>query len=170
MTEPRVVGLDLSLTATGIALPDGTTRTIITKTGDGDLRLNEIHYQIRRVLLADDDAPWPTLVAVEDLPTHAHGAGITGMVHGVARFTLNELATPYVLITAASLKKYATGAGNADKADMRMALYQRAGIDLKDHNQVDAWWLRAMALDHLGHPPVAMPKTHRAALDKVVWP
>jgi len=68
------------------------------------------------------------------------------------------------------LKRYATGKGNATKADMRMALFQRAGLDVRDDNAVDAWWLRAMALDHYGHPLVAMPQTHRQALEKVAWP
>ncbi|MCX4468742.1 hypothetical protein OOK41_00150 [Micromonospora sp. NBC_01655] len=68
------------------------------------------------------------------------------------------------------MKKYATGRGNAGKPEMAVALYKRAGRELADDNQVDAWWLRAAGLDHLGHPPADMPKNHRAALDAVRWP
>jgi hypothetical protein len=69
------------------------------------------------------------------------------------------------------VKKYATGRGNATKTDMAVALAKRAdGYELRDDNQVDAWWLGAMGRDHLGVPYVAMPATHRAALDKVTWP
>lgn len=31
-------------------------------------------------------------------------------------------------------------------------------------------WLRAMALDHYGHPVVPMPAANREALRKIDWP
>lgn len=162
---PRVLGLDLSISATGIAAPDGTTHVLKLHASNGDQRLSIILDAITDQLNQGVD-----LAVIEDLPTHAQGAGITGMVHGVARWALIDTGTPYALVPPASLKKYATGRGNATKPDMRMALFQRAGIDLRDDNECDAWWLRAMGLDHLGHPPVPMPTTHRAALEKITWP
>lgn len=162
---PRVLGLDLSISATGIAAPDGTTSVLKLHASNGDQRLNIILDAITDQLNQGVD-----LAVIEDLPTHAQGAGITGMVHGVTRWALIDTGTPYALVPPASLKKYATGRGNAGKPDMRMALYQRAGIDERDDNAVDAWWLRAMGLDHLGHPPTPMPTTHRAALEKITWP
>ena len=70
-----------------------------------------------------------------------------------------------------TLKKFATGNGAAKKPDLRMALYRRAGVDVADDNQVDAWWLRQAGLQHLGDPDaVPLPQTHLSALDKVVWP
>jgi len=162
----KVVGLDLSLTATGIARWDGMTETIKTRTDDGDHRLTVIRNHIRD--LANN--PPADLAVIEDLPKHAHGAGITGMVQGAARVALADLGVPYVLVIPSVLKQYATGKGNATKPDMRMRLYQRATLDLRDDNQVDAWWLRAMALDHYGEPVVQVPQSHRAALAKVTWP
>lgn len=163
---PQVIGLDLSITATGIACWDGTTDTITAAKWGGDWRLVNIRKQVHHHVLT----PRVDLVVIEDLPTHAHGAGITGMVHGAVRELLCDVGLPYVLVPPATLKKYATGRGNATKPDMRMALYQRAGIDLRDDNQVDALWLRYMGLDALGCPSVELPKSHREALDKVTWP
>lgn len=162
---PRVVGLDLSITATGVAHWDGTTHTIRTRSDD-DARLTEIRDAIT------DAITGATLAVVEDLPTHAHGAGITGMVHGVVRLILIDHAIPYALVPPATLKRYATGRGNATKSDMRMALYQRTGADLRDDNQVDAAWLRYMGLDALGHPIVALPKQQRDAMNAkgITWP
>lgn len=166
-TTPIVVGADLSITATGIACP--TKTFTITGHAKGDLRLVHIGHTIATTV-APLSEPIVDLVVIEDLPTHAHGAGITGMVHGVVRDRLLQLRVPYVLVTPASLKKYATGKGNANKADMRMALFQRTGVDLRDDNQVDAEWLRLMGLDALGHPAVDLPKAQRDALTKITWP
>jgi Holliday junction resolvasome RuvABC endonuclease subunit len=108
---------------------------------------------------------------IEDLPTHAHSAGLTGMAQGVVRLALIENEVPFAVVTAASLKKFATGSGNAAKADMRMELYKRTGLDLRDDNEVDAWWLREIGLHLNGHPDrITLPATHLAALTKVKTP
>ena len=160
----KILGLDLSITATGVADHDGGTSTIKPATA-GDRRLVTIRDAVGLVVGGCD------LVAIEELPPiRAHALGILGMVHGVVRSALIMWRIPYVLIPPGNLKKYATGKGSATKPDMRMALFQRAGLDLRDDNQVDAWWLRAMALDHYGQPTVALPKIHRDALNKVLWP
>jgi Holliday junction resolvasome RuvABC endonuclease subunit len=163
--KPRVIGLDLSLTATGICYADGSVGTVPTRSGEGDRRLVNIR---QAVAIAIGGA---TLVVVEDLPTHAKSAGITGMVHGVVRELLTAIEIPYALVPPATLKKYATGRGNATKPDMRVALLKRTGMDLRDDNECDAWWLRAMGLDQLGRPLlVSLPQAQRDALVKVDWP
>lgn len=162
-TAPRVVGLDLSITATGIAFADGTTYTV-RSAKNGDERLLDITYDIAKATQEAD------LAVIEDLPTHAKSAGITGMVHGAVRIALLRAFVPYVLVTPASLKKYATGKGNSGKPEMAVAAFKRLGIEPGDDNQVDAAWLRAMALDRLGHPPASLPAAQRAALNAVTWP
>jgi len=159
----RVVGLDLSITATGIAGIAGVTYTVQTRL-KGDHRLLAIRKAVAD-LTADCD-----LAAIEDLPTHAHGAGVTGMVHGVVRELLLARGVPYVLITPAGVKKYATGKGSCGKPEMAVAAFKRAGVEFGDDNQCDAWWLRAMTLDHLGQPVVTVPESHRVALKPVAWP
>jgi Holliday junction resolvasome RuvABC endonuclease subunit len=111
----------------------------------------------------------PDLVMLEDLPTHAQGAGKTGMAQGVVRLALVLGGIKYVLVTPASVKKFATGSGNATKPDMRMEIFKRTGTDIRDDNQVDAWWLRQMGLQHLGECDLGLPKKHLSALDAVIW-
>lgn len=160
----RVIGLDLSLTATGIAHSDGSTETIKTRPADGDSRLLQIVRSI-------NDGIEPNIIAVlEDLPTHAKAAGITGMVHGAVRAHLLSRGVPYALVPPATLKAYATGKGNADKAGMTLAAYKRFAREFSDDNQVDAWWLRAAGLDWIGEPLAVMPETQRARLTKARWP
>lgn len=89
---------------------------------------------------------------------------------GVARLTLYQAGVPFVEVDPATLKKFATGRGNAPKPDMRMALYKRSGLDVADDNTVDALWLLAAGRELAGNPLWPMPKTQIEALSKVVWP
>lgn len=163
----RVLGLDLSLTATGVCLTDGGTLTIKTRQKDGDRRLVHIADALTSMIA---DGSTVDLAVIEDLPRHAMAAGITGMVHGVARSVLLRVGIPYVLVVPATLKAFATGKGSGDKTPMAMAAYKRAGREFGDDNQCDAWWLRAAGLDWYGQPEFALPAAQRERLAKVVWP
>lgn len=157
----KIIGIDPSITATGCADAEGGLFTIkYPKTVTGDARLNAITKALPRMHGLD-------LAIIEDLPTHAHGAGITGMVQGVIRHHFNAAGLRYITVPPASLKTFATGKGNATKGDMRMAWYQRTGADVRDDNQVDAAWLRQLGLHIMGAPEFTLPATHLRALDKL---
>ncbi|MFJ3587494.1 hypothetical protein ACIQUY_29440 [Streptomyces sp. NPDC090231] len=165
----RVIGLDLSLTSTGVALPDGRTYRIRTRQKDGDRRLLVIRDRIREALAEQR----PHLAVVEDLPVHAMAAGRTGHVHGVVKAELLDAGVPYALVVPATLKSYACDHGNADKARMAAAAYVAAGVEFTDDkggDMCDAWWLRATGHDALGQPLFGMPRAQRDRLLKVSWP
>jgi Holliday junction resolvasome RuvABC endonuclease subunit len=163
----KIIGLDLSITATGVALPDGRTRTIPGPHELGDERLYTTAATLHSMI-----EPYGRIdvAIIEDLPYHAMAAGITGMIQGVVRLLLIQEGIPYALAVPSTVKKYATGHGDADKIDMRAAMRQHTGRDLHDHNQVDAWWLRHAGLDWYGIPEVQLPATQRASLVKITWP
>jgi len=159
-----VIGIDPSLTSTGICTPTDVW-TAPDPRYKGDRRLHDLWLQVNMAVTGLDE---PALAIIEDLPTHAHGAGKTGMAQGVVRHCLIDNGIEYVTVVASTLKKFATGKGNCGKPDMRMELYKRTGLDIPDDNQVDAWWLRQIGL-HLIEDPgrIDLPKTHLAALDKI---
>lgn len=79
---------------------------------------------------------------------------------------------PVALLTPNQRALYATGKGNADKKAVVDAQARRwpEWTTGGDDNLADAIVLMAAGRDWLGHPLVVMPKSHRAALDKAIWP
>lgn len=166
MTAPRILGVDPSLTALGLALPDGTTTTLRTKLTGCD-RL----VWLRDVVMGITKVHRVNIVAIEGYSmgspgrgTHAHAIGELG---GVLRVALHEHGVPVVEVPPATLKCFATGRGNAPKNEVLVAAVNRLGYDGHDDNAADALWLRALLLDALGHPVVTLPQTHRRALAKL---
>lgn len=163
--RPAVVGLDLSLAATGVARPGGLLDTI-KPSAEGDARLVEIVDSISVEVMTI--AGVLGLVVLEDLPFgHNHAAGRLGMLHGAVRVAFRRHDVRYITVPPATLKVFATGRGNATKADLRMALYRRLDVDERDDNRVDAAWLRLLGLQVLGHPEVQLPKDHLRSLAKL---
>ena len=78
--------------------------------------------------------------------------------------------TPVAVCPPSTLKKFATGNGRAQKADMRVAWLTRTGEDIPDDNQVDAAWLATAGTLALGRPVMQLPVHNRASLAKIDWP
>jgi Holliday junction resolvasome RuvABC endonuclease subunit len=159
-----IVGLDLSLTATGIATPD--SRYVVDPgRRRGPERLDYIAAAVR-------EACSPArMVAVEGYAFgRPQGMAALGEVGGLVRWLLWRLGVPYVDVPPASLKRYATGHGNAPKDEVLAAAIRRLNYDGHDHNVADAMWLRAMAYDAYGDPVVVVPAEHRKAIGALRWP
>jgi Holliday junction resolvasome RuvABC endonuclease subunit len=167
---PAVMGLDLSLSATGVALPNGMVGTIRTAAQPSiEDRLLEIRHRIATKVITAS----PDLIVIEAAFVGSRQTNVTfdlGMLHGTIRTWLRQEGWRFVTIPPATLKVFATGSGAAKKPDMRMELFKRTGLDIKDDNQVDAWWLRAMGHQACGAALVDLPQTHLRALVKIAWP
>ncbi|WDZ87207.1 hypothetical protein [Micromonospora cathayae] len=175
MTTPKTIGVDLSLTGTGIASNHGWCQ-LIGETGITtrplDERLNAIDRLTDRILTAIGDQP--TLVAIEIPAFSRSGAGNherSALWWRVVR-NLRRREVPVAEIPIQARMRYATGKGTAHKGAVIDAVARRLPMfDTKgDDNLADAAILAAMAADHLGHPLAPMPATHRAALGAVTWP
>ena len=169
---PYVVGLDLSLTASGVASSRGWTETVFS-TGKADATLAQRRERLVAISTVVHGLAHHSDLVVIEAPAFSRTTGHMhdrsglwwAVVHG-----LMSRDIPVVEVTATTLKKYATGKGNATKPDMRVELYRRAGVDLRDDNQVDAVWLAHLGCHLLGRPLLNLPQTHLVALDKVARP
>ncbi|SEG44533.1 hypothetical protein SAMN04489712_105256 [Thermomonospora echinospora] len=178
---PRVLGLDLSLTSTGLAYADdrGTIAIrAITTTKQGDT-ITDQHHRLSRIL----EEIWrpihmghqPDLVVLEGPSYGSKGAG-TWDRGGLWWLVVSHFLTqriPLAVVPPALLKKYATGKGggkDASKTAVASTAANRYGRVFASDDEADAYVLCAMGLDHLGHPPAPVPQTHRQALAKVAWP
>lgn len=162
----KVIGIDPSIGAPGFCRWAGTTFTVKTKTGDGDVRLQQIRDAVRDVAREAD------LAVIELPPPGLKGPAIPAlhMVQAAVRLALLDAGVPYVLVNPTTLKAFATGNAAADKPSMAIQAYKRAGVEFADDNQCDAFWLRVIGLQMLGDPPFDLPAAQVARLKSLELP
>ncbi|WP_329292895.1 hypothetical protein [Streptomyces pseudovenezuelae] len=169
-TVPRVIGLDLSLTCTGVA-GEGWTDTIRPRTGvRGHPRLAFIVEHITEHIRGAD------LVVIEGPSfgggvAHRHEdlAGLRVMV----RHACWRRGIPYAVVPPSCRALYATGKGSGSKGEVRDAIRTRYGVECDGpgrYDQADAYTLLAMGLHHLGWPLAVVPDNNRRGLDGSQWP
>ncbi len=171
MTKPNrpVVGLDLSLTSTGIALPKETN--VIQTKQKGVARL----IIIRKEIMSQLELLKDPLVIIEGYSfaqknSHAHSLGELG---GVIRVALAEEDIQYVIVAPTQRAKFATGKGNASKSEVVSSISARTGIIWSGKgadDKVDAWILQEIGLTYLGRSRYTWPQIHLDAMDKIEWP
>jgi crossover junction endodeoxyribonuclease RuvC len=145
----RILGLDLSLTATGWCnagdwlLEWGVHQT---KKLRGMERLamlqNAIQEQAR---LAD-------LVIIEDFAFGAKGQAvyeIAGLGY-LVRYWLWKNQKPFIVVAPTQLKKFACGKGNADKQVILREVFRRWGHVIDDDNAADAFILSQIGMSLVG--------------------
>lgn len=130
LVSGTVLGLDLG-TRFGFALANehgeviesGWYNTKRSGESDGMARL-----RFKRALLDMIEAMDPTCVYYE-IPGafKGHGGKVIARQTGILEAELTELEVPYGGVHLATLKKFATGKGNAKKDAMRTALIERFG-------------------------------------------
>lgn len=170
---PRVIGVDLSLVATGIASARWTETirppALPVRAGLDDhcTRLRWIRTQVASYTDRADLVVLEGFFGSGQAGAHERGALWWWVVN---RCVHREI--PLAVIQPATLKKYATGNGGADKKAMVAAARQRfPRVDVSgDDNRADALFLVAAGRQHLGRPLVELPDEHVQALDVVDWP
>lgn len=162
------MGLDLSLTSTGVSIL-GKTQTIAVKTTE-EPRLQQIRDTVLSLVIAND----VRICVIEDYAfsarhSQAHKIGELG---GVVRLALFENETPFIEVSPTARAKFATGRGNAAKTEVVSAISARTGIVWSGKgadDMADAWVLEEMAWARLGKPHYEWPKPNMDALSSVNW-
>lgn len=144
----NVVGLDLSTKRIGFAAADGQLLSISGHAGAEDpyRRLHELTRELSRAFRVRP--PGPDLVAVEDYALGAPGRLSLvrlGEIGGIVRTWLFEQDWPIVLVSPSSVKRFATGNGNAKKEQMIARAIELGARGNVNDDEADAFHLRRMA-------------------------
>ena len=173
----RVLGVDLSLTGTGLA--DGERTWLLPSKGSATATLTERWMRLDALTDAVLARVRDTRADLVVLEGPSLGQARQGGQHdraGLWWLVVDQLHTdgiPVAEVPPATLKKYATGKGNAGKSaivDATARRFPHVDTGSGDDNRCDAHWLAAMGHDHLGLALLAMPALNRQALDAVRWP
>lgn len=170
MTELHIVGLDLSVSSTGIADATGTGTAGYSVKKDAHWterarRLQKLGVVIDRALRGAD-------LAVIEAPAYGQSnAGHTlGELHGVVKVILIQRGIPAVFPTIQQLKMFACDHGHAPK-DAVLAAAIRDGSPAKNFDEADAWWLRLMGVYRYRRDLFqGLPQYRQKVLDRIVWP
>ncbi|UPT41801.1 MULTISPECIES: hypothetical protein [Streptomyces] len=169
VARPLVIGLDLSLTCTGVA-GEGWADYIRPKTLRGHPRLNHLVDEVTSFIKKAD------LVVIEGPSfgggvAHRHEdlAGLRVMV----RHACWRRSIPYAIVPPSCRALYAAGKGSAPKGQVRDEIVRRYGIELDGvgrYDMADAYALLAMGLHHLGHQLAEVPEKNATGLTGCQWP
>lgn len=171
----KIVGLDLSLNATGIARYDGVTMTLSGKAYEGAERLRALRDGVLMMtgVVSQEavDTERPDLVCIEGYSfASRHGGERLGELGGVIRLALHEHEMPWIELAPKIVKKLATGKGNAAKEEVFAAAIRRLNYKGDSLDEADALWVREIALQHYGEPTAELPAAHLVALKGIEWP
>lgn len=191
-----VIGIDPSLTGTGVCIvdyPSGTIRYVTTitppeirlalgpkQTLKGVARLVYIRRRVYTII----NRMYEKLGGVEncmmDIFIEGYAFGAKGRavfsvaeLGGVLRTMLAERFTSYFDVAPTSLKKFVTGKGNVKKAVMLEKVFRKYGVGseiLKDDNQVDAYSLAQFGVawhKHFLEEDESLPAYELDAIKKV---
>ncbi|MGW4718300.1 hypothetical protein [Nocardia sp. NPDC004260] len=185
-----VVGLDPSLTGTGLAIitdtPPGRTLGYgeidpprlytIASTGKKGATWRQRHDRL--VKLRNDTmrlVPRDTRLAVMEGPSFAStGAGQhdRSWYWGKLYDALTSLGIPVAVCPPKTRAKWVCDNGNGGKADVAMGIARMwPGVEIRGDDQADGLCFASIGAQHLGLPlPYLVLERHKLALSKIEWP
>jgi Holliday junction resolvasome RuvABC endonuclease subunit len=173
---PRVLGLDLSLTGTGICRLGAAGVEILWTVRPRKLTGHErLEYILDAIYEAQHGADLD-LVMVEG-PSYGSQGGQQGHherggLWWLVTHSLYARRRSYGVVAPKARAKYATGNGNDAKPAVLAAVRETYGhlAEVRNDNEADALVIAAMGADRCGAPIAVVPEVNRAALKNVSWP
>lgn len=174
-----VVGLDLSMTGTGVSfihdrVPTITPGTVtITSTGRRADTLHQRHTRLTRLALEVIIAVGQADLVVVEGPAMMAKGGSNWDRAGLWWLVINPLLCsriPVAVAAPTTVKKFAAGKGNADKAAVAVGISRLwPDVNPGNDNEFDALTLATIGAQWLGLP-VPTRAHHAETLTKVAWP
>lgn len=172
---PIYVGLDLSLTSTGVAIIHGNVTTVQRLTSKGSKgattaqQTERILNIVERIARAVPDTEH-TRIAVEGPSYGSTGsaAHILGGLWWMVRAYLRD--SDVIVVPPGTVKKYATGKGNAGKDEVLAAVVRRyPTVEVRGNDEADALVLAAIVARLNGAPiDLNLPVANIATLPTAV--
>lgn len=175
-----VAGIDLSLTATGVACVfdiDGELAIATTTLGAKGRRADDLSTRGTRLRKLRDEiheaCQQPALVVIEG-PSFGSLGGSTHDRSGLWWLVVEpflEADVPVAVVPPMTRAKFATGTGKAKKDDVVAAMTARfPTVGLANDNECDALALAGMGMVKLGRPLDQASATQLATVSQVAWP
>lgn len=148
------VGLDPSLTGFGVAAVGAGVDTtwLLRPKKRGVDRLLEVSFLLGDIFSELGTSGHIADVAVEDTVRASYAATALGELAGAVKITchtaLKGNAQYPLKVPPTTLKKYATGRGNAKKVEVMLSVYKHFGKEFRDDNEADAYVLAKIASGH----------------------
>ena len=168
MTTKKIIGLDLSLTSTGVCVA-GEASALLTGY-KGAERLHVISSEIIKIC-KENKVDFAVIegYSFASKNSQAHSIGELG---GCVRMRLWEEGIPFVDVPPTCRAKFATGKGNASKNEVVSSISAKTGIVWSGSaasDMCDAWILEQMAIAQLGESQYDWTKEQLSSLLKVDW-
>jgi len=154
-----IIGIDLSLSNTGIAILGNKTETKSIKVKSYKTPIERL-IEIKNKIL-DSITGNPLLIVIEDYAYSTVYAHKLGELGGVVKVAIKEKFSDVniVLVPPTILKKFVTGKGNAEKNIMILHIYKKWKREFSDNNQADAF-----ALAKFGEMLLSMNKSKKDSI------
>jgi len=147
-----IIGIDPG-TSCGWAVYDGTWTSGVwdlkpNRFEGGGMRFLRLRKYLRELILTTH----PEALYYEEVRRHmgTDAAHIYGGILAIIESECEVMALPYAGVPVGKVKKFATGKGNASKADMIAAAKERWRGWEGDDNEADARWIAAAGLGETG--------------------
>jgi crossover junction endodeoxyribonuclease RuvC len=160
----RILGLDLSLTATGIYC-DTCGGSVFKPKVKGAERLSLIETEVAGHYNHIDIA----IIEGYSFGSKGRATFNIGELGGVIRLSLFDDGLSFVEVPPASLKKFATGKGNVGKDEVIASAIRKLSFKGSDNNECDAFVLNRMGNYFYNKTSIAL-SYQQEVLDKVEWP
>ena len=179
MTNSTVMGIDLSLTSTGVAFAqDGKITDLYRIKTTGKKGDTLAQRQKRLGGIVQDVMGWvedhrPNLVVIES-PSYGSQHGSQHDRSGLWWLVVDNILAQQVqvaTVTPNGRAKYATGKGNASKDAVLATVIKRyTDVEVTGNDVADAVVLAAMGSRYLGLSMDGLSQAHLDAMDGAAWP